>query len=147
MKNIITAIITLLVSFSGLSAQDYFIEVTPDKKIIHLTGTILPEDTPVQYILQIMPELIVRNDINFSNYDLQLDGKSVGASRNNILFMTDIKDIEKIEISTASVSTQQKNGMAGVINFVSAKPAEGLEGEVSLEAATIPNIMPDAEVS
>ena len=140
------SIIALLVSLATLSAQDYFIEVTPDKKIIHLTGTVLPEDTPVQYILQIMPELIKRGDLNFSNYDLQLDGKSVGASRDNILSMLDIKDLDKIEISTSSVSTQQKSGMSGAINFVTRTPNEGLEGEETMEATTIPNIMPNAEI-
>lgn len=145
-KKITYSFIVLLVSLTTLSAQDYFIEVTPDKKIIHLSGTSLSGDTPVQYILQMIPELIIRGDIDFANYDLQLDGKSVGESRDYILSLTVIKDLDKIEISTSSVSTQQKNGLSGVINFVTKTPDEGLGGQVSMAATTSPNIMPNARI-
>lgn len=146
MKRFSTLLAALLLTASGLSAQDYLIEVTPDKKIIHLLNSNLSEDTPVQYILQIMPEMILRGSTDFSNFDLQLDGNSVGASRDNFLFLTKIGDLEKIEISTSSVSTQQKNGQSGAINFISKKPEEGLEGRIIAEASTIPNLMPSAEL-
>lgn len=109
-----------------LSGQDYLLEIKPDQKVIHPELFNLPPDTPINAILMTIPELITRSNVAFSNFDIQVDGKSVGESRDVILFSTVIADVEKIEVSTSSVTTQKKNGEGGSINIIFKDPEKGL---------------------
>ena len=129
-----------------LSGQDYLLEIKPDQKVIHPELFNLPPDTPINAILMTIPELITRSNEAFSNFDIQVDGKSVGESRDVILFSTVIADVEKIEVSTSSVTTQKKNGEGGSINIIFKDPEKGLGGKVMLEATTGVNIMPSTTV-
>lgn len=135
-------IVILSVLAVPLFAEDYLIEVKPDKQVLHVGQFGLTDDAPVVEILRMMPELVSRGNDLFSNYTIQYDGKSVGEARDVFLFHTLIGDIEKIEISQSSVSTQTRNGQSGTINLVPKKKTEdGFGGDVKLPV-TFNDVMP-----
>ncbi|MCQ2183872.1 MAG: outer membrane beta-barrel family protein [Bacteroidales bacterium] len=135
---------------SALKAEDYMIEIKPDKKILYLQRMGLSPNTSVKDVLNMMPELIERGGDDkyyFENYDIQVDGKSVGNGRDVVLEQVKVAEIEKVEISNSPSVSQQKNGQGGVINLVQVKLSEGLSGDVYMTASTEPSIMPSVNLN
>ncbi len=144
-KLLIGLVLLLTVIPSG--AQEHVIEFLPDKKIINVGKLNLPDYMTADNILQILPEFVVRGDRLYSNYDIQYDGKSVGESRDAILLQTRLCEIEKIEISTSSTSTQQHSTYSGTINIVPKHLEVGFEGEAFFDLTSEPDIMPSVNLN
>lgn len=119
-----------------LAAQDYILEVLPGKKVIHVKNLAMPDQTSVQDVLMMVPELMSRGDELFNYFDIKYADKSVGEGRDVILVQTLLEDVQDIEISTSSVSTQSRNGQSGVINIVPRSLPEGFGGEALLDGTT-----------
>lgn len=119
-----------------LAAQEYILEVLPGKKVIHVKNLAMPDQTSVQDVLMMVPELMARGDELFNYFDIKYAGKSVGEGRDVILIQTLLEDVQDIEISTSSVSTQSRNGQSGVINIVPRSLPEGFGGEALLDGTT-----------
>ena len=130
-KALLPAFFLLLASFCAV-AQDYCIELQPDKKVVYVRNLELPDNTPVLEILWMIPELVVREGDDFLNgYDIFLDSKSLGYNKEALLETLRRNEVEKIEISTSATASQQRNGMAGSIKIVSSSAPEGLSGNIS----------------
>ena len=142
----------LLSFFAGLTpavAQqyDYALEILPDKKVIYVDKLGMAGNTSLKDVLLTMPELLSRtgNDA-FSNFDLQIDGKSTDAEKDVMLEQIRIGEIEKVEISVTPSVAQQKNGQGGVINVVPKKLDEGFSGEAFANATTEWDFMPSVNL-
>ena len=138
-------VLAVLLCCSGAAAQDYSLEMLPDKMVIHVEKLGLQSTSSVKELLMMIPALSGRNgdDESFGAYDLQVDGKSTGTSREVILNQTKLYEIDKVEISNSPTVTQQKNGEGGVINIVFKKmAADGHEGKVSFAVTTNPYFIP-----
>lgn len=142
----LTVCIIFLAAVSA-GAQEYTLKVDTDKKIIYIDKLNLPGYICASEVLQILPEFASRENESFNTYDIQYDGKSVGMSRDVMLVQTRLQEIEKIEISTSSVSTQQNGSYSGTINFIPRKADEGTGGELFLDGSTMPVVMGTTNVN
>lgn len=129
------------------SAQNQSIEMTPGKKVIYIDRFGLPGYVNVSELLQFFPECVARGDELFSNFDIQYDGKSVGSGRDIFLFQTKVSQIEKIEISTSSVATQQNSFYSGTINLIPKKLEEGISGDAYLDLTSEPGLAPSVDIN
>ena len=112
-------------AFSNAYAQNYALEVLPDKEVIYIKKLALPGNLSVKDLLLMYPSILNRNVENaIERYEVQLDDKTIGAANDEILVATKLREIEKIEISSSPSVTQQKNGQGGVINLILNKPEE-----------------------
>lgn len=146
-KKIVLVFLLAAIFSPRVSGQDYIIEILPTKKIIHVGKLGMPDYAAVSEALQILPEFATRGDELYSRFDIQYDGKSVGENRDATLFQTRLSEIEKIEISSSSVNTQQNSEYSGSINFVPKKIKPGVSGEIYLDASTEPDVMPGANIN
>ncbi|MBQ0123255.1 MAG: outer membrane beta-barrel protein [Bacteroidales bacterium] len=144
---LLPSICIIVLTGVAASAQNQSVEIIPGKKIIYVDKIGLPGYVNVSDLLQIFPECIARGDELYSNFDIQYDGKSVGAGRDIFLFQTKLSQIEKIEISTSSVATQQNSFYSGIINLIPRKLEEGISGDVYLDASSEPGLMPSADIN
>lgn len=128
-------------------AQDYALEVLPDKKVIYVDKLNLPDYLYVSEMLCMFPEFASRGDQLYNVFDIQFDGKSVGESYLTVLSQTRLCEIEKIEISSSSVATQQKGEMSGTLNIIPRKQKEGFDGEVSFDGTTEVSLMPSLDLN
>lgn len=130
--------------FSNANAQNYALEVLPDKEVIYINKLALPGNLSVKDLLLMYPSILNRNVENaIERYEVQLDNKTIGAANDEILVATKLREIEKIEISSSPSVTQQKNGQGGVINLILNKPEEeGVSGSASLFTFTSVDVMP-----
>lgn len=129
------------------SAQNNSLEMTPGKKVINVERLGLPEYLNVSELLQLFPECIARGDELYSNFDIQYDGKSVGSGRDIFLFQTKLSQIEKIEISTSSVATQQNSFYSGSINLIPKKLEDGISGDAYLDLSSEPGLAPSVDIN
>ena len=91
------ALLSLAASSFSYSQSRYTFEIQPDKKVIYVDSLKFPKNTFVKDVLDIIPELLEREgDVLFPNYDVQYDGKSVGASRDVFLLETRLYQLEKM---------------------------------------------------
>jgi len=144
--------VTLLVPQSA-SAEDrpadkYVFEVSGNKKIIHISELCLSENTSVLDIIHMFPELLNRptKEDLLSSYDVQIDGISIGKSRDAIMASLIARDIDKISISEDCDKSYKTNGQGGVINIVLNQAKEGLTARASLAVNSLLNVMPSAIV-
>lgn len=147
MKRFFSIVAFLLLAAGYSMAQNYAIEVLPDKKVIYVDKLNLPDYLNVEEVLQMLPELASRGDQLYDYFDIQFDGKSVGASYYVVLSQTKLGEIEKIEISTSSVSTQQKSEVSGTINLIPLKPEEGFVGDLFFDATTEAGLLPSVSLN
>ena len=147
MRKILAAIIFFLAPVPFAMAQDYVIEAQPDKDVIYVDRLNLPDYLYIEEVLQMLPEFAVRGDQLYKNFDFQLDGKSVGEGYYTILTQTKLGEIEKIEISTSSVATQQKSEVSGTVNLIPRKQEEGFGGEAFLNVSTDAGVMPSVDLN
>jgi len=133
-------LVAALTSLSA-SAQDvYSVEIKNDLKILNVHNMGLAPSTPVMQVLIAMPELLVRpGESAFENYDIMIDGVSLGVSTDETLSNTRLFDIDKIEISESAVSSYLSNGQGGSINIIMKKPEDGISGRANVTAYTLPD--------
>lgn len=141
------AICTVVLSVANASAQNQSVELTPGKKVIYVDRLGLPEYLNVSELLQLFPECVARGDELYSNFDIQYDGKSVGSGRDIFLFQTKLSQIEKIEISSSSVATQQNSFYSGSINLIPRKLEEGISGDAYLDLSSEPGLAPSVDIN
>ncbi|MCQ2341758.1 MAG: outer membrane beta-barrel family protein [Paludibacteraceae bacterium] len=136
--------IVFALSVSLLSEAQYMVEIKPDKKVVHVNELGLSPNTGIMDVLQAMPELLDRssNDL-FANFNIQVDGKDVGKSRDVVLVQTKVAEVDVIEVSTSPTVSEQKNGEGGVIN-IKMKPItqEGVSGDVLVDVDTEWDVQP-----
>ncbi len=133
---------------SAQAVTNVKMEILPDKKVLYVNNLGLPGSTAVKEVLNSMPELISRDEIiEFSNFDIQIDGKSTGGGRDVILEQTKISELEKVEITTSPTVDQQQSGQGGVINLVPAKLKEGFSGEAFAGVSTSVDVMPGVNLN
>lgn len=90
-----------------------------DKKIILTDSLNMPRNVSASSMLSILPELLQRpGDTVLSNYDVMIEGMSVGSAADVALLQLQVADIEKIEVSESAISSYQNNGQGGSINIV-----------------------------
>ncbi len=130
--------------FSNGYAQNYALEVLPDKEVLYIKKLALPGNLSVKDLLLMYPSILNRNvERAIDSYEIQLDDKTISSAKDEILVATKISEIEKIEISSSPSVTQQKNGQGGVINLVQNKPdKDGFSGSASLFTFTSVDVMP-----
>ena len=141
------AVCTVVLSVANASAQNKSLEMTPGNKVIYVERLGLPEYLNVSELLQLFPECIARGDELYSNFDIQYDGKSVGSGRDIFLFQTKLSQIEKIEISSSSVATQQNSFYSGSINLIPRKLEEGISGDAYLDLSSEPGLAPSVDLN
>lgn len=148
MKKYLIIPVIILSCASRLAAQDVKMEILPDKKVLYVNRLGFPGATPVRDVLTSVPELMSRGGVvEFSNFDIQIDGKTTSGGRDVILEQTMISELEKVEITTSPTVDQQQNGQGGVINLVPAKLKDGLSGETFIQASTEWDVMPGVNVN
>lgn len=135
-----TLIIGLLCAF-GAAAQDqsakYKVEIQNDTKIIHIDEMGIPGTMSVLEIVSMLPEILNRpSNSMFENYDVQLNGFSVGDSKDQFLSQTYLADVSTIVITENSASSYQTNGQGGSINFNLHKVKQGVSGKLNVDAST-----------
>lgn len=144
---LLLSICTIVLTEAYASAQDISLEMTPGKKVIYVERLGLPEYLNVSELLQLFPECVARGDELYSNFDIQYDGKSVGSGRDIFLFQTKLSQIEKVEISTSSVATQQNSFYSGSINLIPKKIEEGISGDAYLDLSSEPGLAPSVDIN
>lgn len=109
-----------------------------DTKVIYTDSLQMPRNTLAYSLLMILPEMLQRpGETLLSNYDVKIDGVSVGNANDVALNQLMIADIEKIEVSESPVSSYLNNGVGGSINLVlRSKPEDNRHtwGSVGLSA-------------
>lgn len=136
-----------MLSFATASAQEkYKVEIKNDQKILHVDALGLPGTMSVAEVLRMLPEILNRPSISiFENYDIQMNGFSVGNSKEQFLNQTFLADVEKIEISEDPVSSYQSNGHGGSINFTLRSRNEGSSGKLNLSAYSLYELQPTVQ--
>lgn len=148
MKRKLISIILALTPCVCAFAQNYAIELLPDKKVIHVDNLGLAENTPIIEVLRMLPELTVREGEEYlSGYDVSLDDKSVAYNKDVLLSTMKLYEVEKIEISTSATASQQVNGMAGSIKIVSRTMKEGFSANLSVGANTLWDVYPNVNLN
>lgn len=115
LRHILLLVLLMIVS----SAYSQAVKTDYDKKIIITDSLNIPGNTSASTVISLLPELLQRpGDYILSNYDVKIDGMSVGSAADVALLQLHIVDIEKIEVSESALSSYQKNGQGGSINLV-----------------------------
>lgn len=125
-------VILIALVLSSLHAHGQAIKTDFDRKVIYTDSLNLPRNTSASTLLALLPELLQRPGVYIiSNYDVQIEGMSVGAASDVALSNLQIVDIEKVEVSESPVSSYQKNGQGGSINFTLRSQPTNAENSLS----------------
>lgn len=90
-----------------------------DKKVIYPDSLNLPRNTSAMTVITSLPELLQRpGDYILNNYDVQVDGMTIGSAVDVALSQLQVMDIDFIEVCESPVTSHFKNGQGGSINFV-----------------------------
>lgn len=140
---------TLFISiaiFASLNVCAQAIQADFDKKVIYVDSLNMPRNTPVKTLIAMLPELLQRpGTFILSNYDVQIEGMSVGNASDVALDEMQIVDIEKMEVSESPVSSYKNNGQGGSINFVlrsSGTNGDHEWGSIGLMTSNLPDLFP-----
>lgn len=94
------------------------IQTDLDKKVIYTDSLNMPRNARAAILISLLPELLERPSSTIvSNYDIQIEGMSVGNAADVALNQLLIVDIESIEVSESPISSFKNNGQGGSINF------------------------------
>lgn len=116
---ILRHILLLILLQIASSAFSQAVKTDFDKKIIITDSLNIPGNTSVSTVISLLPELLQRpGDYILSNYDVKIEGMSVGTAADVALLQLQLVDVEKIEVSESALSSYQKNGQGGSINLV-----------------------------
>lgn len=150
MMSILRNILLILVLALSLSASGQSISTDFDRKIINTDSLNLPNNTSASALITLLPELLQRpGNYILSNYDVQVEGMSVGSTADVALNGLHIIDIQRIEVSESPLSSYQKNGQGGSINIVlRTKGRENADkwGSVALDATSPLNFSPQFNI-
>lgn len=103
----------------ALSATSQSVWTNYDKRIIRTDSLNMPQTTSAMTLITLLPELLQRpGDYILSNYDVQVEGMSVGKASDVVLSQLQIADIKQIEVCESPISSYLNNGQGGTINFV-----------------------------
>lgn len=131
---------TLIILFLGLTVAiraQYMIEVQVDKKVIHPEQLGMSDDTSLDDILRVLPELLDRSDGSVADtYSLKIDGTDVSQSKETLLRQLQLGEIESIEVTKTPTVSEQQNGTGGSINVKLRPLKEGLSGNAMLGLST-----------
>lgn len=150
MKTRLFTVALLLLTTAQLVAQS--IKTDFDKKIIFTDSLNMPINTSAVTLIAMLPELLQRPDgYILSNYDVQVEGMSVGSAADEILSTLRIADILKIEVCESPISSYLNNGQGGNINFIlrtsgAEKSDAPLWGSVSLTASSHVDVVPQVNI-
>ncbi len=90
-----------------------------DKKVIYTDSLNMPGNTSADALSSLLPELVQRpGELVMNNYDIKIDGTSLGSAADVALTNLHIVDVLKVEVSHSAMSSYQNNGQGGSINFV-----------------------------
>lgn len=144
MKKVFSAISAILMVLNVSYAQEqYALKIETDKKILYMDQLGLPESVSVLYALTILPELLSRSDdVILKNYDVKIDGFSLGSNCKETLSQIRVGQVEKIEVSNSPIDSYKNNGQGGSINVILRRLDEGFSGEASLATYSILDIKP-----
>lgn len=146
MKRFLTTVLSAILLCAAGYAQNYKVEIKNDSKYINIDELGLPGTMSVSEVLRMLPELLNRpgNGI-FENYDIQMNGFSVGNSKEQFLSQTYLADVKQIQISEDPVSSYQSNGHGGSINFTLRPRNEGSSGKLNLSAYSLYELQPTVQ--
>ena len=144
MKRVLATVIFALLCCVAASAQDkYKVEIKNDQKIINVDALGLPGTMTVSEVLRMLPEILNRTTQSiYENYDVQMNGFSVGNSKEQFVSQTFLSDVYEIVISEDPVTSYQSNGHGGSINFKLRQQKEGASGKVNLSAYLLNELLP-----
>lgn len=131
MKRYVLCIWFSLLAATMVNAADAVeaIELQVDKKIIHPELLGYNDNTSLEDILRVLPELLNRFTGNvIPNYSVQLDGKDVGSAQDAVLLQTKLMEIDCIEVTTSPTASEQTKGQGGTINVKLKALEEGVHG-------------------
>lgn len=148
MKKLISLISAAILSVIGSYAQnEYALFIETDKKVLFIDQFNLPESATILEALSILPELLSRTDnAVLSNYDVKIDGFSLGAAYEGTLSQVRLGQVQKIEISESPIDSYKNNGVGGSINIILKPLDEGFSGEVALSAYSLFEIKPMLQI-
>lgn len=142
MKQILFIALLFVISITGRAEyHQHAISIQADKIVINTDSLGLPKSTTVVEILSILPELVERpSDYILQNYDIQINGKSVGSARDAVLQQIHLSDLKCVEVSENSFSNIANYGQGGSINLSLCSAEDGLSGAVNAESSNEANI-------
>lgn len=120
--------------------QKAILKVNTGNKSIQVDKLNLPASTPIKDALAYLPELVNRkNEYIAANYDIQIEGVSVGDARDATLSQLHIADVKVIEVNENSLNSVTTFGQGGSINIILKESDKSLSGSATLDAAYVPD--------
>lgn len=145
-----TSILVLALSLLPSYSYAQSVKTTFDEKVVYTDSLNLPKNTRVTTVLDMLPELLQRpGETLMSNYDIQVEGMSVGSARDVALSQLQIVDVEQIKISESPISSYNNNGQGGAINIVlrsSSDEGKPYWGSAGVELGYPFNVSPQANI-
>lgn len=135
MRHIFIAALLILISFdANAQTNRRAIDIKTDKIIINTDSLGMPTSTSAYEVLSILPDLVERTkDFILENYDIQVNGKSVGNARDAVLNQIRISDLKCIEVSENTLSSVSAMGSGGAISLELRSATPGLTGSVNVD--------------
>lgn len=130
-------------SYGAFAQNDYALFIENDKKILYTDRFNLPESATIIEALSILPELLSRsNESILTNYNVKIDGFSLGASYEGTLSQIRLGQVQKIEVSESPIDSYNSNGVGGSINIILKPLDDGFSGEAALSAYSLFEVKP-----
>lgn len=128
--------------------SDYLLEVKEGDKIIHVDELRLPLSATLEDVIFLLPELLGRPGYSvLNNYDIEVEGFSIGESKDVVLCNIHASSIKEIKISESPANSYNNNGQGGTVKIVLKDPGKGASGNVDVTANTSLCAMPSAQVN
>jgi len=130
-----------------LGQSQYLLEVKEGDKIIHIDELRLPSSATLEDVIYLLPELLGRPSyVVLNNYDIEIEGFSIGGSKDIVLSNIYASRIKEIKISESPANSYNNNGQGGTVKIALQTPDEGVSGNADLSANTTWNVMPSAQL-
>lgn len=136
MKQTLIAVLLLVTSVSAMADDmQRAITICTDKVIINTDSLNLPRSTTAYEVLSLLPDLVDRTKTYIlQNYDIQINGKTVGNARDAVLAQIRISDIKCIEVSENTLSNASSMGESGSISLELRPATKDIKGSIHAEA-------------
>lgn len=146
-KKTLISVLGLVVGLSVSAQSNSLVEVNYDRKVIYTDSLALPKSINVGALLRLLPELLARPDeYTLSNYEVQVDGVSVGEAADDVLAILQLEDVMRLEVNKSPTMSDLNNGQSGSINIslrpLASKP-RGMSGTASLGVSTETTLTPN----
>lgn len=137
---LLTITVLMLVALHAWGQVSQPVSVDFETKIIYTDSLSLPMHINVGALLRLLPELLQRPDgATLSNYEVQVDGVSIGESADAVLAVMQLSDIERLEVKNSPAASDLNGGMSGAINLCMRSMAnreKGVTGKAALGFST-----------